>query len=390
MITKVIGIGAAGNKAAINVVENKIIDIDSVMLINSTLRDIPADYKGLKIEYNGSYGGCGKERNIAFDLAMNNLKDGNIPLGEFLHLDDPEKKAELVVIVTSTEGGTGSGSSVVIGKYIQQVLGIQVHMFGFAGFQSDVRGLKNTVEWFQDLEDDFTVECIENSKFLPECRDNKIKAEKAANTEFGKKLSILMGNPIRDSSHNIDKTDLLKVSTEKGFMFIESANFEKIKNREQFESIVIDMIDNTKSVDISEITSRKIAVIINIAESATDYISYEDILNERYGNPYEMFLHIQHESDMPEFIAIIVSGVKMPVEEVQKIHNEYKIRMSRVDRNSDSFFAAAKNLELDDDSDLSLKKTKETINANDFFGKMNAKKEETKAKAEVVDETSEY
>lgn len=378
MITKVIGIGAAGNKAAINVVENKIIDMDSVMLINSTLRDIPADYKGLKIEYDGSYGGCGKERNIAFDLAMKNLQTGKIPLKEFLHLDDPAKRAELVVIVTSTEGGTGSGSSVVIGKYIQQVLGIQVHMFGFAGFQSDVRGLKNTVEWFQELEDDFTVECIENSKFLPECRDNKIKAEKAANAEFGKKLGILMGNPIRDSDHNIDKTDLLKVSTEKGFMFIESTNFEKIKNREQFENMVINMIDNTKSVDISEITSRRIGVIINIAESSTDYISYEEILHERYGIPYEMFLHIQHEADMPEFIAIIVSGVKMPVEEVQKIHNEYKTRMSRVDRNADSFFAAAKNLDLDDDSSLSLGAKKATVNESDFFGKMNAKKEEPK------------
>lgn len=321
---------------------------------------------------------------------MKNLQENTIPLKEFLHLDEPDKKAELVVIVTSTEGGTGSGSSVVIGKYIQQVLGIQVHMFGFAGFQSDVRGLKNTVEWFQELEDDFTVECIENSKFLTECRGNKIKAEKAANTEFGKKLGILMGNPIRDSSHNIDKTDLLKVSTEKGFMFIESTNFEKIKNREQFESMVIDMIDNTKSVDISDITSTRIAVIINISESATDYISYENILNERYGDPYEVFLHIQHEADMPEFIAIIVAGVKMPVEEVQKIHNEYKARMSRVDRNADSFFAAAKNLDLDDDSDLSLKKTKDTVSASDFFGKMNFEKEEAKAIKKEIDKTSEY
>lgn len=388
MITKVIGIGAAGNKAAINVVENKIVNIDSVMLINSTLRDIPADYKGLKIEYDGSYGGCGKERNIAFDLAMKNLQEGKLPLREFLHLDDPEKKAELVVIVTSTEGGTGSGSSVVIGKYIQQVLGIQVHLFGFAGFQSDVRGLKNTVEWFQELENDFTVECIENSKFLSECRGNKIKAEKAANAEFGKKLGILIGNPIRDSDHNIDKTDLLKVATEPGFMFIESSNFEKIKNREQFENVVINMIDNTKSVDISEITSKKIAVIINISEASTDYISYEDILNERYGNPYEMFLHIQHEADMPEFIAIIVCGVKMPVEEVQKIHNEYKTRMSRVDRESDSFFSAAKSLELEDDSDLSLKATKQTVNESDFFGKMNNKKEGIKVIKN--DKTSEY
>lgn len=384
MITKVIGIGAAGNKAAINVVENKIIDMDSVMLINSTLRDIPSDYKGLKIEYDGSYGGCGKERTIAFDLAMKNLQSGHLPLREFLCLDDPQKKAELVVIVTSTEGGTGSGSSIIIGKYIQNVLGIQVHMFGFAGFQSDVRGLKNTVEWFQELEEDFTVECIENSKFLPECRDNKIKAEKAANAEFGKKLGILMGNPIRDSDHNIDKTDLLKVSTEKGFMFIESANFEKIKNREQFESVVIDMIDNTKSVDIKDITSRRIGVIINISESATDYISYEDILHERYGMPFEMFLHIQHEADMPEFIAVIVSGVKMPVEEVQKIHNEYKARMNRVDRNHDSFFAAAKNLQFEDDSELSLKASKSTMNESDFFGKMSTERKEAKVKNDNI------
>ena len=385
MNVKLIGIGAAGNKAAINAVENSVIAIENVMLINSTLRDIPADYKGLKIEYAGSYGGCGKERNIAFDLAMKNLQEGVLPLEEFLCLDDDAKRAELVVIVNSTEGGTGSGSSVVIGKYIQQVLGIQVHMFGFAGFQSDVRGLKNTVEWFQELEGDFTVECIENSKFLAECRDNKIKAEKAANVEFGKKLGILMGNPIRDSSHNIDATDLLKVSTEKGFMIIESANFEKIKNREQFESVVINMIDDSKSIDIAEITSKKIAVIININAASTDYISYEDILNERYGNPYEMFLHIQHEADMPEFIAVIVSGVKMPVEEVQKIHSEYKARMNRIDRTADSFFAASKNLQLDDDSDLSLQTKKATVAKSDFFGNMTKKATEVKK-----DKMSEY
>ena len=385
MITKLIGIGAAGNKAAINVVENNVLSIDDVMLINSTLRDIPADYKGLKIEYSGSYGGCGKERNIAYDLAMKNLQEGQIPLTEFLCLNDPEKKAELVVIVTSTEGGTGSGSSVIIGKYIQDVLGIQVHMVGFAGFQSDVRGLKNTVEWFQELEEGFTVECIENGKFLAECRDNKIKAEKAANAEFGKKLGILMGNVIRDSDHNIDKTDLLKVSTEKGFQIIESVKFEKIKNREQFERVVIDMIDNSKSMDIKEVTATKIAVIINIDPSSTDYISYEDIIVERYGHPYEMFLHIQHEADMPEFIAVIVSGVKMPVEEIQRIYSEYKTRMERVDRNQDNFFAAAKNLKLEDDSELSLNKNRTTMKESDFFSK-NSKKEVSQPKKDKISE----
>ena len=385
MNVKLIGIGAAGNKAAINAVENKVIAIENVMLINSTLRDIPTDYKGLKIEYAGSYGGCGKERNIAYDLAMKNLQDGVLPLDDFLCLNNDNKRAELVVIVTSTEGGTGSGSSAIIGKYIQNALGIQVHMFGFAGFQSDARGLKNTVEWFQELEEDFAVECIENSKFLAECRDNKIKAEKAANVEFGKKLGILMGNPIRNSSQNIDATDLLKMVTTKGFMFIESTNFEKIKNRDQFESVVIDMIDNSKSIDIADITSTKKAVIININSASTDYISYEDIINERYGDSYENYLHIQHEPDMPEFIAVIVAGVKMPVEEVQKIHSEYKARMNRIDRSNDSFFTAAQNLKLDDDADLSLKNSKPTMSKADFFATMGKKKEVKKE-----DKFSEY
>lgn len=383
MITKVIGIGAAGNKAAINVVENKIISMDDVMLINSTLKDIPADYKGLKIEYKGAYGGCGKERKLAKELVEDNIMNDTIPLAEFLHVDDPTKKAELVVIVTSTEGGTGSGSCVFLGNYIQNVFGIQVHMFGFIGFKSDIRGLRNTIEWFQELEEDFAVECIDNSKFLPECRDNKIKAEKAANAEFGKKLGILMGNPLRDSDHNIDPKDLQKLDTTHGFMCIESTNFEKIKNKEQFESMVIEMIDNSKSLD-AVITNGKTAVIINIAESSTDFISYEDIIAERYGVSYENYLHIQHEADMPEFIAIIIAGAKMPVEEVQKIYNEYQERLSRVDRKSDSFFMASKNLELDDDSDVSFKENK-TMSKEDFFKKMKAKKEEPKAKDRMSD-----
>lgn len=379
MITKVIGIGAAGNKAAINVVENNIIDMEHVMLINSTLKDIPMDYKGTTIEYDGSYSGCGKERKLAYKLAKSNLMNGKLHLNEFLCLDDPERKAELVVIVTSTEGGTGSGSSVLIGDFIQHVLGIQVHMVGFIGFKTEPRGLKNTVEWFKELKDDFTVECIENSKFLAECKNNKFKAEIAANNEFGKKLAILMGNPIRDSYHNIDKTDLFKVSTEKGFMFIESTNFENIKNREQFETAIINMIDNTKSLDIAEITSRKTAVIININSASTDYISYEDIVRERYGNAYENFLHLQHEPDMPEFFAVIVAGVKMPIEELQKIYNKYKTANDNVDRAVDSFFANASNMELDDDSDLSLSK-KVTVDASDFFDAMEEQEETTQSK----------
>ncbi len=387
MITKVIGIGAAGNKAAINLVEQKVIQQDSVLLINSTLRDIPEDYKGLKVEYANSYGGCGKERKIAFDLAMNSLKEGTIPLNDFLKIGT-EEEAELVIIVTSTEGGTGSGSSIVIGKYIKNVLGIEVHMFGFVGFQSDVRGLKNTVEWFSELEEDFAVEAVDNSKYLPECRGNKIKAEKAANADFAKKVGILIGNPIRYSEHNIDKTDLLKLSAKQhGFMIIEAINFEKIKNKEQFEKVVIEMIDNSKSVDCNDIKSQRVGVFINISPASTDFISYEDILLERYGEWYEKYEHIQHEADMPEFFAVVIAGIKMPVEEIQRVYSEYKERMDRVDKSKDNFFAAVGNLSLEDDDQFSIKDKKpKTVSADDFFGTMSTPKTTTQKKADITEE----
>ena len=376
MRVKLIGVGAAGNKAAIEAVDKKVLAQNNVLLVNSTLRDIPPEYKGDKYQYSKAYGGCGKERKIAKDLCMSDLKDGSIPINAFLGYDTPEQ-AELVIIVTSTEGGTGSGSSTVLARYISGMLGINVHVFGFIGFKSDVRGLKNTLEWFKELSEDYAVECIDNSKFLPECRDNKMKAEKAANDEFCKKIGMLIGNPIRDSEHNIDPTDLLKVSAQTtGFMCIESAQFEKIKNREQFEQVVINMIDNSKSLDIGKISSSRVAVIINISEASTDYISYEDIIDERYGSPYEVFLHIQHESDMPEFITVIAGGIKMPIEEVEQIHNEYKRRMDRVDKDDDTFFAAAQGLEMEDDDKFSMKDKKKTMSAEEFFGGGDEKKED--------------
>ena len=43
MKTRIIGIGAAGNKAAISAVEANIDKLENILLINSTLKDIPRD-----------------------------------------------------------------------------------------------------------------------------------------------------------------------------------------------------------------------------------------------------------------------------------------------------------------------------------------------------------
>ena len=72
MYCRLIGLGAAGNKAAICAVENNIMSVKQTMLVNSTLKDIPAEYQNKEgaIVYQlfGAYGGCGKERQISYGL----------------------------------------------------------------------------------------------------------------------------------------------------------------------------------------------------------------------------------------------------------------------------------------------------------------------------------
>lgn len=393
MICKLIGSGAAGNKAAITAVENGVINIDSTMLVNSTLKDIPAEYQnkdGANVkQFIGAYGGCGKERNISYDLCKDTLMKDTLQLKEFLHAGEDDE-AELVIIVASTEGGTGSGSVPLIADYIRHVLGIAVHVFAITGFEDDVRGMRNTVDFFKEMKADFTVECIKNAKFLSDCHGNKIKAEKEANKEFCKKISVLMGLQIRDSEHNIDPTDLLKLSTEEGYMIIETCIFnEKIKNAEQFEASLVDTLDRSKALDIDDPAMSKLGVIINIKEENTDYINYEEVLTDRFGTPYEKYTHIQHESNtMPEFIAFIAAGMKMPTEEVEAIYKNYEASAARVDRNADPFFSTIKERSINpDDEKFNLKTKKQsTVDESDFFKKTGFANTKTRMVSKDVEE----
>ena len=45
MKIKLIGVGAAGNKAVIEAVEQGVVDKESILLLNSTLQDIPVQYR---------------------------------------------------------------------------------------------------------------------------------------------------------------------------------------------------------------------------------------------------------------------------------------------------------------------------------------------------------
>lgn len=328
---KFIGIGAAGNKAAVELLKQNVVENpNDVLLLNTTLRDIPEEYREKAIMF-GNIHGCGKERELGKKMVALAINDKKIDLDTFLK-DEPDT----VVIVTSVEGGTGSGGSINVARYVNEYLGINVHMFAFCGFESDVRGLKNTIDWFNDLSDKYVVEAISNKKFLSEDGDRE-QAEEAANNEFIKRMKILMGQDIEASNNNIDERDLFKVATQSGYMTIETCQLGKLRGKDQFNNILQETIDNSKSID-TEQSAIRMGVIINTSTKAAGVIDESfSVLKKHYGNPFETFYHRQYNQDN-DYANIIVSGMKLPIDYIKKVYDNYQKEWNSVDKRKDSFF----------------------------------------------------
>ena len=345
MKAKLIGIGAAGNKAAMTAIEQGVFDRSDVLLINTTRKDMKEEYDDINVIIGAGMGGCGKERGRAKSITIESLKSEKLKIDS---LPDPDDDA--VVIVSSSEGGTGCGSSTILAKYIREVLNINVHLVVFTGFEDDARGLQNTVEYFQELQDNYTVEAISNKKFLSTSK-NKQEAERKANNEFCKRMRTWLGLDLVDSDQNIDETDLYKIATTPGFMTIETKEFDGIKKQADFDRLFEEMIYDTKSLDFTP-TAKRIGVFMYASERSQN-IGFDNAkIREELGEPFEFFTHIQTVPAGQERVCIMASGIKLPTEEVEKIYNEYKTRTSNVDKKKDGFFDQIGGMKLEEDDDM--------------------------------------
>lgn len=367
---QIIGVGAAGNKAAITTIQDDVTDIENVLLINSTEKDIPEAFKqaGKYQVIGDGINGCGQEREKGKEIAINALQSGQLNLDEFI-----KPTTDIVAVITSTEGGTGSGASVVISKYIKDVLNKDVIVFAITGFCSAPRNIWNTISFFKDMEDTYHIEILSNMNFLSDCKNNQLKAEAACNAEIGRRIRVLTGQVIKPAEQNIDNRDLMKLVVEPGWTNTEYFEItDKIKNIAQFNDIINNILDNTKSMEPTA-TQKRLGVIINLSEKELDSIDYnfEEIVN-RYGTPYEIFKHIEH-IEATHFIAFISTGNKLPIEEFEELYDKYNKTTSNVDKSKDTFFdtiggmTAVEEDNMFDMKDKSISAEQMAMNKNNFF-----------------------
>lgn len=222
----------------------------------------------------------------------------------------------------------------------------------------------------KELDDETTIQIISNKKFLEEAKHNFIKAQDLANDEFCKRIVIMSGNILEESDQNIDDTDLHKLIDAPGLLDITYTDIENpIKNTESFNKICSNIIDNSKSIDF-EPTASRIGVILNIKPSTKDTIDYSfSIIKSKYGEPYEVYTHLQDNINYAtEFIAIISSGMKLPIEAIEKTYKEYLDKTSKVSKDKDSFFDIINEYkDSEEDKVFDMRERHSKSNKDDFF-----------------------
>lgn len=327
-----IGVGAAGNKAVLNAVDKGYINVEDTCIINSTSRDFPKEYEGKKIVLSDSDTGCGKERAAAKNLLKEAIKNKKLP-------EEGIYDYRAVVVVTSVEGGTGSGSAPTIAKFYKKCYNRNAHIIAFTGFDDDVRGLSNTVDFFKELSDEIMVQTISNKAYLQQAGDNKLKAEELANEEFGRRLTVLTGQDFIDGSQNIDDTDIQKLSNTPGYMTVEKKEFTKsLETVDDFNKIVKNMIYNSGSIKSLTPAAKRIGVILNLNEQSMDAVDYSfKLIEDEYGMPFERFQQVQWDGKK-EYIAFVVSGMKMPLDEIKKVYDNYVEKSKNINKKNDEFF----------------------------------------------------
>lgn len=359
-----IGIGAAGNKAVVTAIEKGTMKVEDTVIVNSTSKDFPKEYQGTKIVLSGTDTGCGKERAVSKTYTKKAIGEGKF------NFNDKMSQYTTVIIATSVEGGTGSGATPTLAKFFNKVYTKNVHIIAFTGFEDDVRGLANTVDFFKEIDPAIIVQTISNVSFMAAAGQNKMKAEEMANREMAERIRVLTGQDFIDGRQNIDDTDILKLSNTSGYMTVEKKTFNKsLETRDDFEKIIKNMVYNSASIKSKDPSAIRLGVIMNINPASEDAIDGSfTSLKAAYGNPYEFFTQIQWDGKT-EYIAYIASGMKMPIDEITAVYKRYKEQSGKINKDADEFFAAMDGMgTLQEDSKFNMiKEVSKGMSIADFL-----------------------
>lgn len=327
----VIGIGNAGNQVADLAAKASF----PAVAINTSANDVETvEVPSIII---GDQKGSGKDRITAKETAKAYIND--ILTNE--HVSAIMDDVEVLAVVSSTGGGTGSGMGPVMSDILAQIYpSVAVITIGILPTQKEsTAAQQNTLEYLQELRKSETrvYDLYDNERV-----EGNIKEKlETVNSEVIQTLCTIRGDYQKLTPYNsIDEKDMLQIIRTAGRLArISVTNFqEKHVDEKSLEDRLIEEIRSNASVEFElDKIVRRMGIIINMNEKVFKSFDVNiPKVKEYIGDPVEGFEHVCVDGMGDQFVHVLLSGLSIPDDRVQKILQQIDEMMSALSAKKES------------------------------------------------------
>lgn len=321
----VIGLGNTGNQIASLAYEQLKIP---VMAVNSSGKDLETISnnipKKLITDADGESKGAGKNR----QLAKKYLKDSIMTFLSSEDVQDFVGDLDVLFVVSSTGGGTGSGTSLIMSSIIASMF-VDVHVITIGVLPVMNEALSahvNTLEYLNELYstlDGQTYMLYDNDKYsgMP-----SYKMMNLVNEEVVKDIDVLRCTYNYTTKYDsIDEEDMRRLISFPGRILV--ARLEDIKERDldkdSIEDLLIKKIKSNAHTEIQR-DQKVIAtgIIANLSEAVfSEFDNHIEKVRDFIGDPDHDFnhLYVNEERKMPNNVFLIIGGLSVINDRIAKI-----------------------------------------------------------------------
>lgn len=304
-----LGIGQAGS----NICETAELSEYRTAIINTS----PEDLDSIKLVSNklllGKNGGAGKDRRISKADFKKNYND----VIKFVSDKFSDKDIEIVYVVFSTGGGTGSGLGPIVidilkNFYPQKKFGAVAIL---PALNESMVAQVNSIECLKELlQLKVPTFIIDNDKYS---QYNKGYSKKdlydTINEEFIDDLNLILNTERKSSKYgNIDNKDIMKILTTPGAIEIGVSDLSNNKDI-PFAKKVIQSFDQSvyARMELDGIV-KKLGYIFETKADTTKDIKFDELYTD-IGTPLEVFEgYYLSEKEKNESVIVIASGLSFP------------------------------------------------------------------------------
>jgi len=368
----VIGLGNAGNQVAELAFKSRQIP---AIAINSSEKDL-MNISAIDKLLIGDQKGAGKDRTEAKKFMKNHITALMKQEKLIKFIED----LEVIFVVSSIGGGTGSGMSPVFTEILTKAFPSKriVLVEIYPALSESIAAQQNAIDYLKEVRDflpNITFMAYDNHRFSNLPTD---KMMQAVNAEIVEDIAVLRGDyQIATPFSSIDEKDALRLIETPGRLCIAKAYDLKEKDLDDksIEEILVNDLKNVSStVELQrDRIVKRIGLISNLNKTLHEKLNTKlETLKSFVGEPVEGFEHIFINStdDMQNRVISILSGLSIPDDRVQKMLQRIQEATEAITKVQESSILDNINTDLIDE--LRKKETPETteeIDIEDTFSK---------------------